>query len=154
MPLQAPAEADYSTLDWLVEAVQNHAFTEGFAIVKARSKPNSFGNVVKVVLLCDRGGQPRRRPKAQAKRTDNIKCGCFFKINVVYKKTLDVWTMDVRNAKHNHEENKTSEVSASLRKKHQTKFLLKKQKRNHDASRKDENEIHQAKFIRFRVYKN
>ena len=90
MPLQTSAEADYSTLDALVEAVQNHAFTEGFAIVKARSKPNSSGNVIKAVLLCDRGGQPRRRPKAQAKRTDSIKCGCPFKINAVYKKTLNV----------------------------------------------------------------
>ena len=57
MPLQAPAGADYSTLDSLVEAVQNHAFTEGYAIVKARSKSNSSGNVVKAVLLCDRGGR-------------------------------------------------------------------------------------------------
>ena len=32
--------------------------------------------------------------------------------------------MNVRNAKHNHEKNKTSEISASLRKKHQIKSLL------------------------------
>ena len=90
MPLQASAEADYSTLDALVEAVQNHVFTEGFVIVKARFKSNSFENVVKAVLLCDRDEQSRRRSKAQAKRTDSIKCDCLFKINVVYKKTLDV----------------------------------------------------------------
>ena len=32
--------------------------------------------------------------------------------------------MNVQNAKHNHEKNKTSEVNTSLRKKHQIKFLL------------------------------
>ena len=86
MPLQAPAEADYATLEALMEAVQNYAFAEGYAIVKARSKSNGFGNVIKAVLSCDRGGQPRRRSKAQAKRrTDSIKCGCLFKINAVYK---------------------------------------------------------------------
>ena len=63
MPLQIPAEADYPTHDSLMEAVQNHASTEGYAIIKARSKSNSSGNVVKAVLLCDRGGQPRRMPK-------------------------------------------------------------------------------------------
>ena len=90
MPLQAPTEADYSTLDALVEAVQNHAFTKDFAIVKTRSKPNSFGNVIKAVLLCDRDEQSQRKLKAQAKRINNIKCGCSFKINAVYKKTLNV----------------------------------------------------------------
>ena len=61
MPLQASAEADYFTLDPLVEAMQNHAFTEGYAIVNARSKLNSSGNVVKAVLLCDRGGRSSKR---------------------------------------------------------------------------------------------
>ena len=32
--------------------------------------------------------------------------------------------MNVRNAKHNHEKNETSDVNVSLRKKHQIKFLL------------------------------
>ena len=32
--------------------------------------------------------------------------------------------MNVRNAKHNHEKNEASKVSAFLRKKHQTKFFL------------------------------
>ena len=32
--------------------------------------------------------------------------------------------MNVQNAKHNHEKNEASEVNASLRTKHQIKFLL------------------------------
>ena len=71
MLLQASAEADYFTLNSLMEAIQNYVFTEGFAIVKARFKPNGSGNVVKAILLCDRGEQSRRTLKAQAKRTTN-----------------------------------------------------------------------------------
>ena len=86
MPLQALAEADYATLEVLVEAVQNHAFTEGYAIVKARSKSNRFGNVVKAVLSCVAVIYRDRTPKAQTKRrTDSIKCDCPFIRNAVYK---------------------------------------------------------------------
>ena len=90
MSLQASVEADYFTLDALIKAMQNHVFTKGFAIVKAGFKPNNFENVIKVVLLCDRDRKSRRRSKTQTKRTDNIKCDCPFKINAVYKKTLNV----------------------------------------------------------------
>ena len=91
MPLQAPAEADYATLEALMKAVQNHVFTEDYAIVKARFKLNDSKNVIKVVLSCNRDEQSRRRFKEQAKRrTDNIKCDCFFKTNAVYKKTLNM----------------------------------------------------------------
>ena len=63
MPLQASAEADYATLEAPVEAVQKHAFTEHYAIVKARSKSNRFENVVKAVLSCDRGERSSKEVK-------------------------------------------------------------------------------------------
>ena len=90
MSLQASVEANYATFETLMEAMQNHVFIEDYAIVKARFKSNNFENVIKVVLMCDRGEQLRRKPKTQIKQTDNIKCGCSFKINAVYKKTLNV----------------------------------------------------------------
>ena len=90
MPLQASAKADYATFEALIKAVQNHAFTEDYAIVKARFKSNNFENVIKTVFVCDRDEQSRRKLKAQTKRTDNIKCDCSFKIKVVYIKILNV----------------------------------------------------------------
>ena len=53
MSLQASAEADYVTLESLMEAMQNHVFTEGYAIVKARSKSDKFKNIIKIVLSCN-----------------------------------------------------------------------------------------------------
>ena len=90
MSLQASAEANYSTLDLLIKAMQNHVSTEDYVIIKARFKSNDSKNVIKIVLLCDCDEQSQRTFKAQVKRTDNIKCDYLFKINAVYKKTLNV----------------------------------------------------------------
>ena len=90
MSLQASIEADYFTFDALMKAMQNHIFIKDFVIVKTRFKSNNFENVIKIVFLCNRDEQSRRRFKTQIKRIDNIKCDCLFKINVVYKKTLNI----------------------------------------------------------------
>jgi hypothetical protein len=125
MVLQPPPEADYPTLAALLEAVQAHASSEGYATVKRRSKPGySSGVIVRIAIDCDRGGQPRRKIGAKQRKTTNIKCGCLFRVNAVYKKSLDVWTIDVRNANHNHNENDVPDSSAALRKPHKTAALL------------------------------
>ena len=90
MSLQASAEANYFILDSLMKAMQNHVFIKDYAIVKVRFKSNNSENMIKIVLLCDRDEQSRRTFKAQAKRIDNIKCNYLLKINVVYKKTLNI----------------------------------------------------------------
>ena len=54
MFLQTSAEADYSTLDALMKAMQNYIFIKDFAIVKASFKSNNFENVIKIVFLCNR----------------------------------------------------------------------------------------------------
>jgi len=43
----------------------------------------------------------RRKEGARARKTSSIKCGCPFRVNAIYKKSLDVWTVDVRKAEHN-----------------------------------------------------
>ena len=91
MLLQASAEANYVTLKTLMKAMQNYVFIKDYAIVKTCFKLNEFENMIKIVLSCDRDEQSRRKFKKQAKqRTDNIKCDCFFKINAVYKKILNM----------------------------------------------------------------
>ena len=66
MSLQASVEADCSTLDSLMKAMQNHVFTKDYVIVKACFELNRSGNVIKAVLLYDRDEQSRRTFKAQA----------------------------------------------------------------------------------------
>jgi len=125
MVLQPPSTADYPTLEALLEALQAHASAEGYAVVKRRSKPSfKSGILCKVALDCDRGGQPRRRPGAKPRKTGSIKCGCPFRVNAVYKQDLDVWTVDVRNAEHNHDGDDVPDASAALRKAEKTAELL------------------------------
>ena len=38
-----------------MKTIQNHVFTEDYAIVKACFKLNNFENIIKVVFVCDRG---------------------------------------------------------------------------------------------------
>lgn len=128
MALQPPPEADYATLQELFVAVQTHAKAAGYAVIKKRSKPSySGGNIVKAGLLCDRGGFAKQKPSTYTVKTrkkGSIKCGCPFKVNAIYKKSLNVWTVDLRNPEHNHDENEVPDCSAALRKPEKTNELL------------------------------
>ncbi len=125
MVLQPPPEADYPTLQELLEAVQMHASSEGYAIVRRRSKTGyKSGKMVKVTINGERGGHPQRKPEFKRKRTCSIKIGCPFRLNALYKESLDVWTVEVRHADHNHEEDEVPDASAALRKKDKTADLI------------------------------
>ena len=125
MVLKTPPAVDYPTLEALIEAVQAHTSAEGYAVVKRRSKPGfKSGIVCKVAFDCDRGGHARRRPGAQQRKTSSIKCGCQFRVNALYKKEIDVWTVDVRNAAHNHDSDDVPDASVALRKAEKTAELL------------------------------
>ncbi len=128
MALRPPPEGDYASLADLVDAVQAHAKAEGFAIVRKRSKPSySGGIIVKATLLCERGGFTKRKPTkpgVKTRKKASIKCGCPFKVNAVYKKSLDVWSIDVRIAEHNYEKDNVPDCSAALRKPEKTEELL------------------------------
>jgi hypothetical protein len=108
--------------------VQAHAEAEGFSITRKRSKPSYNGGViVKATLLCDRTGFTKRKPTkpgVKARKKGSIKCGCLFRVNAVYKKSLNVWSIDVRIAQHNHEKNDVPDCSAALRRSEKTAQLL------------------------------
>jgi hypothetical protein len=123
--LQPPPAEDYPTLEELLEAVQAHAAIEGYAVVRKRSKPGFRSNeIVKIALNCDRGGKARRKPGAKIRKTSSIKCGCPFRVNAIYKKSLDVWTVNVRNTEHNHNADDVPDSSAALRRTNKTAELL------------------------------
>lgn len=125
MVMQPPPTADYSSLNALVEAVKTHAVAEGYGVVKKRSKAGyKSGAVAKVGIICERGGESRRKLGARQRKTTSIKCGCPFRINAVYKQSLDVWTTDVRNAKHNHEDDEVPDASAAARKADKTAEVI------------------------------
>ncbi len=102
-----------------------HATLEEYAIVRRRSKPSyKSGKTIKVVINCERDDYSRRKPGAKQKRIDNIKIECSFRVNALYKESLDLWTIEVRHAKHNHEEDEVLDAFAALRKKNKTIDLL------------------------------
>lgn len=115
--MQLSFATNYSSLDARLKIVQAHAIAKEYVIVKSRSKVNyKFDVVAKVNIACERNDKSRRKLETKQRKTISIKCDCFFKINVIYKQSLNVWTTNVRNAKHNYENNATSNVFAIARK--------------------------------------
>jgi len=123
--LHAPPTEDFASLDELIDAVQAHAEKEGYAMVRKRSKPGfKSPEIVKVALNCDRGGKVRPKEGARSRKTGSIKCDCPFRVNAIYKKSSDVWTVDVRKAKHNYDADDVPDSSAALRRTDRTAELL------------------------------
>ena len=99
--MDPPAESQYPTRNALVEAVQNHAKMNGYAITVKRSC--SRDNTV--ILGCDRGGQYRARNgitnETRRRNTSTRLCGCPFSLQGKMKN--DIWYLTVKNPSHNHE---------------------------------------------------
>ena len=111
MVLRPPPERDYASLEELISAIQKHAEKEGYAVITKRTKPSfSTGEKIKCVIMCDREGFSKRKPgalltkKGKPKKLGSNKCGCKFKVNGIYIKHLNAWSVKVIEHKHNHEE--------------------------------------------------
>ena len=92
------------TVRALIEAVNEHAQEQGFAVVKRRSKQRK-GAVCTVYLRCDRGGtrrqrQPLRDPKRH-RHTSTRMVNCPFE--AVARLRGGEWILDVKKPEHNHE---------------------------------------------------
>ena len=90
------------TLDGLVQQVQKHAFTQGYAVVIGRSKNNKKGERRKAWLRCDRGEKPEKHSKSLDKRvTSSRLIDCPFKLTASLHGQI-AWVLRVENAIHNH----------------------------------------------------
>ena len=93
----------YPTLDGLVQQVQKHAFTQGYAVVISRSKNNKKGQRRKAWLRCDRGGKAEKHSKSLDKRvTGSRLIDCPFKLTASLQYEQMAWVLRVENATHNH----------------------------------------------------
>jgi len=71
--------------------MQMHASLEEYVIVKRRSKPSYKSNkIAKIAIDCERDNYLRKKSSAKQKRIDNIKIDCSFRVNALYKESLDV----------------------------------------------------------------
>jgi len=91
MVLQPLLETDFSTLQTLLEAMQIHASSKEYAIVKRRSKSSyKFSKIIKIAIDCERDDYLRKKSNTKQKRIDNIKIDCLFRINALYKESLNI----------------------------------------------------------------
>jgi hypothetical protein len=95
--LQSPPEANYPTLQTLLEAVQMHALSEAekntlLSDEGRRSKSDyKSDKIIKIVINCERDDHSRKKTSSKKKkRIDNIKINCSFRVNALYKESLDI----------------------------------------------------------------
>lgn len=126
MMLQLLFVTSYSTLNALMKAIQAYAIAKDYVIVKSRSKASyKSSRVAKVDIICERNNMSRRcKSTIKQRKIVNIKIDCSFKINVIYKQSLNVWTTNVRNKKLNYKNDKMLNDFATTRKKNKTTNLL------------------------------
>ena len=125
MILQFFSKRDYESLKKLVAAVQRHVKNQNYAIVNKRFKKKIFfDEKCKCVLICDRENHIKRKFNSKFfkferkfRKTKFKKCDCEFKINVIYKRYLKIWNVNVRTSHHNHEfvESKNLKIVSILR---------------------------------------
>ena len=95
------------SLDGLILRVQQHAGSEGYAVVKARTAVfKKDGLVRKAWIRCDRGGKPEKNSKTTHKRITSSRLDdCPFKAIIQRTRVAGVqtdWLLTVVNPDHNH----------------------------------------------------
>ena len=101
--LAPPANGlSYPTLRGLIEEIQQHAVSQGYAVVIQRIKNNKKGEKRKAWLRCDRGGELEKNSKSLDKRaTGSRLIKCPFK--AIAMLGPEGWVLSVEDESHNHE---------------------------------------------------
>lgn len=106
--LNPPPPGEYTSLEALMQAVNQHAKSEGYAVVKRRSKKNASGVTSKVYLNCDRGRVYRTEvaPGDRKRWTGTRRRDCSFRATAMMKGGR--WTLEVPTGGHDHEGSSTA----------------------------------------------
>ncbi|XP_076946341.1 protein FAR1-RELATED SEQUENCE 5-like [Bidens hawaiensis] len=73
----------------------------GVAVVTERTKNNAAGDVIKIFLMCDRGGV--YKSTAKVRRSGTRKTNCPFQLVGKYHNEYNGWALRVSHGDHNHE---------------------------------------------------
>ncbi|KAD2804929.1 hypothetical protein E3N88_38306 [Mikania micrantha] len=111
---EPPVEYSYGTIDLnaepnefmseeaLVGWVKSRAVDNCYIVVKRRTKKSkTTGSVIKVWLMCDRGGE--HNSIAILRRSGSKKIGFPFQLIGLYNEVRESWKLQVINDNHNHE---------------------------------------------------
>lgn len=101
--LAPPSSGVFATFKEAEEALQKHAISSGYGVNRQRSK-NKEGEFLGCYFKCSRSGEPRPSETQNRKRNHtSTRCiGCPFSVHIGFKKSLDQWTLRVRDGRHNH----------------------------------------------------
>jgi len=108
MTLAPPEEGVYPSLDVLIEVINKHARTEGYAVVKGRSKRFKKGVMMKVFVKCDAYGEAKfvgngRRLTSSRKKDCDFTVIAKLEDNYEDAETgIGRWHLKVANPYHNH----------------------------------------------------
>src|SRR3954454_3821705 len=103
MAMLPPTEGIFSSLDVILEHINQHARTQGYAIVKHHTKKVN-GHLVKAFFACDRSFKfkvQNRNPIAKPRLTGTRSTECPFLLRATLKDNQ--WHLYVRHSTHNHE---------------------------------------------------
>jgi hypothetical protein len=115
MELRSPSDAyhERTSIDLLIPELNEHAATQGYAVVKGRSKVSKLGVRMKYWINCDRGGEVK--PRGHGHRLTSSRCiGCPFEAiaklenNLEDELGLGSWIFTVKCPDHNHPPTKPS----------------------------------------------
>ena len=102
----SPSDWSDSSLDTLILRIQEHAGSQGYAVVKGITKRFKDGPFRKIWLRCDRGGKPEKNSKSTGKRvTSSRLIDCPFQVIAQRTRINGVstdWALTVDNPEHNH----------------------------------------------------
>jgi len=115
MELKPSPDAYYerTSIDLLVPELNQHAATQGYAVVKGRSKVSKRGVRMKYWINCDRGGEAKSKGRGY-RNTSSRLCECPFEAiaklenNIEDEHGLGTWTFTVKCPDHNHPPTKPS----------------------------------------------
>ncbi|KAD3338270.1 hypothetical protein E3N88_33791 [Mikania micrantha] len=95
-----PEEAyEFMSEEALVGWVESRALDNGYIAVKRRTKKSkTTGSVIKVWLMCDRGGE--HNSIAILRRSGSKKIGCPFQLIGLYNEVRESWKLQVTNGAH------------------------------------------------------
>lgn len=100
-----PPSAEYRSADELFQSAQTFANSQGYVLVKKRTRKDRHGNLKNMTLRCDRGGvyinSLGLTEETQQRYRNTRLIDCPFELYATRRN--DLWYLEVRNANHNHE---------------------------------------------------
>ncbi|CAB5383778.1 unnamed protein product [Rhizophagus irregularis] len=100
-----PPSSEYRSAEELFQSAQAFANSQGYALVKKRTRKDRHGELKNMSIRCDRGGVYINRmglteeTRKRHKGTRMIECP--FELHAARRNGL--WCLEVHNANHNHE---------------------------------------------------